>query len=78
MLLAEDLGDSFVSFARRMGMPGIAAGLTSFALMWLTNRHVVNQSARAAAECARGLGRAAVAAGPWPSGAQRAAGCRRR
>ena len=27
VLLAEDLGDSFVSFAQRMGIPGIAAGL---------------------------------------------------
>ena len=29
VLRAEDLGDSFVSFAARMGLPGIAAGLTS-------------------------------------------------
>ena len=42
VLLAEDLGDSFMSFARRMGLPGVAAGLTSFALMFWTNRHKVN------------------------------------
>ena len=42
VLLAEDLGDSFMSFARRMGLPGTAAGLTSFALMFWTNRHKVN------------------------------------
>ena len=45
VLLAEDLGDSFVSFAGRMGIPGIAAGLTSFFLMYLTNRSVVNSAA---------------------------------
>ena len=42
MLLAENMGDTFVSFAGRMGMPGIAAGLTSFALMYLTNRTKVD------------------------------------
>ena len=42
VLLAEDLGDSFLSFAARMGLPGIAAGLTSFALMYWTNRHKVS------------------------------------
>ena len=41
VLLAEDLGDTFVSFAGRMGVPGIAAGLTSFVLLYLTNRHKV-------------------------------------
>lgn len=38
VLLAEDLGDSFISFAARMGIPGVAAGLTSFVLMYWTNR----------------------------------------
>ena len=38
VLLAEDLKDTFTSFAGRMGFPGIAAGLTSFFLMWVTNR----------------------------------------
>ena len=33
VLLAEDLGDTFTSFAARMGVPGIAAGLTSFYLI---------------------------------------------
>ena len=42
VLLAEDLGDTFLSFAQRMGIPGIAAGLVSFVLMWLTNRETVN------------------------------------
>jgi len=42
VLLAEDLGDSFVSFAKRMGIPGIAAGLTSFVLMYVTNRDKIN------------------------------------
>ena len=42
VLLAEDLGDTFTSFAGRMGWPGIAAGLTSFVLMWWTNRHKVD------------------------------------
>ena len=41
VLLAEDLGDTFMSFAARMRLPGIAAGLTSFALMYWTNRHKV-------------------------------------
>jgi Na+/H+ antiporter NhaD/arsenite permease-like protein len=44
VLLAEDLKDTFVSFAGRMGIPGIAAGLTSFVLMWITNRAVVNKA----------------------------------
>ena len=42
VLLAEDLGDTFVSFAGRMGIPGVCAGLVSFLLMWLTNRDVIN------------------------------------
>ena len=74
VLLAEDLGDTFVSFAGRMGIPvrapspsilayptlltvvsplapapnvrhrvqGIAAGLTSFVLMYWTNRNKVD------------------------------------
>ena len=42
MLLAEDLGDTFVSFAGRMGIPGVAAGLTSFVLMYWTNRDKVD------------------------------------
>ena len=42
VLLAEDLQDTFLSFAARMGVPGIAAGLTSFALMYWTNRTKVN------------------------------------
>ena len=33
---------TFASFAGRMGWPGIAAGLTSFVLMWWTNRHKVD------------------------------------
>ena len=45
VLLAEDLGDSFLSFAGRMGLPGIAAGLTSFGLMYWTNRHKVDVDA---------------------------------
>ena len=46
VLLAEDLGDTFVSFAGRMGIPGVCAGLTSFVLMWLTNRSVINAQGR--------------------------------
>ena len=42
VLLAEDLGDTFLSFAGRMGIPGLAAGLTSFALMYWTNRDKVD------------------------------------
>jgi len=42
VLLAEDLGDTFVSFAGRMGIPGVAAGLTSFVLMYWTNRDKVD------------------------------------
>jgi len=42
VLLAEDLGDTFTSFAARMGIPGIAAGLTSFVLMYWTNRNKVD------------------------------------
>jgi len=42
VLLAEDLKDTFITFAARMGIPGIAAGLTSFLLMWITNRQQVN------------------------------------
>jgi len=42
VLLAEDLGDTFVSFAARMGIPGIVAGLVSFALMYMTNRNKVD------------------------------------
>tara|TARA_B110001452_G_scaffold246695_1_gene232207 strand:+ start:376 stop:561 length:186 start_codon:yes stop_codon:yes gene_type:complete len=38
---ANAAGDTFLSFAARMGLPGIAAGLTSFALMYWTNRHKV-------------------------------------
>jgi len=46
VLLAEDMHDTFVSFAARMGIPGVAAGLTSFALMYLTNRDKVDVTAR--------------------------------
>lgn len=45
VLLAEDMGDTFLSFAARMGVPGIAAGLTSFLLMYLTNRTKVDVAA---------------------------------
>ena len=47
VLLAEDLGDTFVSFAGRMGWPGIAAGLTSFVLMYATNYDKVDVVAKA-------------------------------
>lgn len=46
VLLAEDMGDTFMTFAARMGMPGVAAGLTSFALMYWTNRSKVDVPAR--------------------------------
>jgi Na+/H+ antiporter NhaD/arsenite permease-like protein len=45
VLLAEDMGDTFLSFAGRMGLPGVAAGLTSFLFMYLTNRSKVDVTA---------------------------------
>ena len=46
VLLAEDLGDTFVTFAARMGIPGICAGLTSFVLMCAAGRHDIVSSRR--------------------------------
>ncbi len=53
VLLAEDLGDTFMSFAGRMGLPGIAAGLTSFALLYATNYDRVDVVSSGARERAR-------------------------
>ncbi|KAL1498452.1 hypothetical protein AB1Y20_013777 [Prymnesium parvum] len=60
VLLAEDMGDTFVTFAARMGWPGVAAGLTSFVLMYLTNRKKVDVEQKADhANSDRELGRLA-------------------
>jgi len=65
VLLAEDLGDTFVSFAARMGVPGVAAGLVSFALMYITNRTKVDVRADPTGREA-GLELAALDAGDGP------------
>jgi len=66
VLLAEDLGDTFLSFAGRMGLPGVAAGLTSFLLMYLTNRgkvDVVADVSKDASEVTERLGGAGDSTG---------------